>query len=351
MDADPATRIRAEIDARGPITFARYMELALYGDGGYYDAPPVGTSGDFVTSPHVHPVFASLVGVALREHHDALGRPDPLLVTEVGAGDGTLARGLLDACRDLPVRYTAVEVSAGARAALRQTPGVDAVHEELTEPFDLLLANELLDNLPFRIVRDGVELGVGLDDTGAFVQTPLPGLDDAVARAHAADAVVPTGALAFVERVATMLHERPGYALLIDYALAPDVDLAVHGYAAHRPVADVLNDPGRVDITAGVDLDLVGEHGRASGATVFPHVTQRAALTALGFGAWLEEELATQQRQLAANEGIDAVRTWSGRSRATLLVDPGALGRHRWLVLASPDLPEPPWLGRARALG
>jgi len=49
--------IRAAIEARGPITFAEFMDLALYGRGGFYATPPIGPRGDFVTSPHVHPVF------------------------------------------------------------------------------------------------------------------------------------------------------------------------------------------------------------------------------------------------------------------------------------------------------
>ena len=62
MDAEddlgsPASRIRAEIVASGPIGFDRFMELALYGPDGFYEHPPVGPGGDFVTSPHVHPVF------------------------------------------------------------------------------------------------------------------------------------------------------------------------------------------------------------------------------------------------------------------------------------------------------
>src|SRR4029079_2687223 len=55
-------------------------------------------------------------------------------------------------------------------------------------------------------------------------------------------------------------------------------------------------------------------------------------------------ELATQQEQLAAGLGLEAVRTWSARSRATMLVDPASLGAMRWLLLATDDLSAPPWL-------
>ena len=56
-------------------------------------------------------------------------------------------------------------------------------------------------------------------------------------------------------------------------------------------------------------------------------------LLALGFESWLRDELTMQQDQLARGAGLDAVRTWSMRSRATMLVDPTALGRMRWLPL------------------
>ena len=46
-------------------------------------------------------------------------------------------------------------------------------------------------------------------------------------------------------------------------------------------------------------------------------------------------------------EGRQAVATWSGRSRATLLINPGALGRLRWLLLATEGLDPPAWLLRA----
>ena len=61
MSEQVAEVIRDAIRDHGPITFAEFMQHALYGPGGFYEDPPVGTHGDFVTSPHVHPVFGALV--------------------------------------------------------------------------------------------------------------------------------------------------------------------------------------------------------------------------------------------------------------------------------------------------
>lgn len=338
--------IEAAIEEEGPLTFAAFMEHALYGPGGFYEDPPVGDAGDFVTSPHIHPVFGELLARALRELWELLGRPDPWRLCEVGAGDGTLARQLLDALADTPVEFAAVEISPGARRALAEG-GFERVHEELDGPVDVLVANELLDNLPFRVVRGGHEVRVGLVD-GRLVEVLTDLDDDLVALLpHGApaddDLVVPVGALAFVDRLAQVLSPR-AYAALIDYGAVGSPGGPLHGYRAHRLVEDVLVSPGTADITSGVDLSIVSSHAREVGLIAFPPVSQHDALTAVGFEGWFRQELARQHEQLDARDGVAAVRTWSGRSRASILADPGGLGRFRWLVLARPGLPAPTWL-------
>ncbi len=159
------------------------------------------------------------------------------------------------------------------------------------------------------------------------------------------ETIVPVGAFAFVDRLASTLTR--GYALLIDYGDVGTPGGDIHGYRDHRVVEDVLADPGSTDITAGVDFALIANHAERRGLVAFPTVTQHDALLALGFEEWLRGELERQTTQLDAREGLEAVRTWSGRSRATLLVDPSALGRLRWLVLATPGLPAPVWLDAA----
>jgi len=345
VGTDPAAAIRARIRADGPITFLTFMELALYGPGSFYEDPPVGANGDFVTSPHVHPAFGRFVARALATLGSALGSPDPLRVAEVGAGDGTLAGQILT---ELDCAYTAVEISPGARRALAGIDGLE-VAERLTAPVDLVLAHELLDNLPFRLVRDGREVVIDLDDD-TLIERSAPLDDELAAVLHGidtdADLVVPVGALAFIDQLAGVLPR--GYALLIDYGDEAGAGGALHGYRDHRIVEDVLAAPGTTDITSGVDLGWVARHAERRGLHAFPAIRQTDALLALGFERWFREELERQQAHLAGGEGLEAVRTWSARSRASLLVDPGALGRMRWLLLATPGLPEPDWLRAAR---
>ncbi len=340
------TAIRDAIRDHGPITFAELMQHALYGPGGFYERPPVGPEGDFVTSPHVHPVFATLLAHAVRGLWENVGRPAPYLVAEVGAGDGTLAKQLLAELGDMAVAYTAVEASLGARDALSHLEGIE-VASHLQPPVDLILANELLDNLPFRVLRGRREVRIGLRED-RFVEE-LVDVDDELepfAAANDEPVVVPVGVFAFVDRIAAALDR--GHALLIDYGAVGSTGGPLHGYRGHRVVEDVLAAPGSADITSGVDFRAVAERARQRGLTAFPSITQHDALLGLGFEEWLGSELGRQRDLLAARDGAAAVRTWSGRSRATLLADPARLGRFRWLLLATSGLATPSWLEHSR---
>src|SRR5918996_5087543 len=78
-------RLRDRIAAEGPITFAEFMEAALYDpDGGFYSRLPVGEEAHFVTSPHLSPVFGRLVARQVAEFWGLLDRPARFGVIEVG---------------------------------------------------------------------------------------------------------------------------------------------------------------------------------------------------------------------------------------------------------------------------
>jgi SAM-dependent MidA family methyltransferase len=354
QDPEPSRSIRLAIADHGPISFAEFMELALYAPNGFYERPPVGEGdgGHFVTSPHVHPVFGELLAEAINGAWSSLGRPDPLTLVEVGAGDGTLATQLRAALRRLPKRYVAIERSAGARESLRRldpplrvVASMEAVDHRLE---GVVLANELLDNMPFHWIRrtgpwQAAEILVTERD-GRFATTESPTEDwelvDAASELPIGSAgVFPEGALHFVERLARVLHR--GYALLIDYSAGPDAE--IHGYRGHRAVEDVLEAPGTADITAGVDFDALARRAQELGLEARQPVTQRSALRALGYDGWEERERRRQADAQDRRAGREAALAWSGRNAAHVLVDPQGLGRLRWLLLIAGGLAPPTW--------
>jgi len=335
-------RIRERIRTGGPITFAEFMETALYDPHeGYYARTPVGEAGDFVTSPHVSPAFGVLLARQIEELWRQLGQPQPFWVVEAGAGVGTLAGQILDFLHPKPrraTRYVAVERSARARRTLAglDVLALGGIEEVPPGLVGCLVANELLDNLPFHRLRgtpDGVvELYVGLQNEMwqgfELVEGPVSServFELAPSLQPAQEAVVSLTALDFLDQAAGLFDK--GYLWLIDYGYTGGRHPAgVHGYSAHRLVEDILVRPGSTDITAGVDFDLLSSHLRNAGHAVWGPITQRDLLLGLGYRKLDEEARARQIEAADGGRRLEAARIYAARSKTTLLVDPAALG-------------------------
>ena len=132
---DAGAAIRAEIARDGPITFARFMELALYHPtlgyyaGGGVGREPLGWSGDYFTSSDVSPLWGWALARQLREMWALLGSPRRFDVIEAGAGRGLLAREVWRFARfSMPewgeaLHYTLVESAATGAIELAPTLG------------------------------------------------------------------------------------------------------------------------------------------------------------------------------------------------------------------------------------
>jgi SAM-dependent MidA family methyltransferase len=338
---------------RGPITFAEFMEAALYHpDHGFYARSPVGEQGHFVTSPHLSPAFGELVARQVAECWDLLGRPEGFTIAELGAGDGTMAKRVLDTLAAVPrlgsARYVALERTPGQRSAL-QEEGL-ATAESLGElgAVHVVLANEVLDNVPFHRLRerdgDVVEVLVGADG-GRLVEVegePPPEVLAALDRPLRPGEERPVSpvALRLVEEVARALPR--GYAFLFDYGFTAEGPAPpVHAYRGHEVIADVLESPGSRDVTAAVDLDGAAAAARGAGLQVWGPVMQREALLALGYRMWVSGTRARQAEVETAGDHRAALRLYEARQRASILIDEGKLGGLSLLAFASDGLPPP----------
>jgi SAM-dependent MidA family methyltransferase len=385
--------IREEIWARGPMTFARYMELALYHPArGYYTGgakgrEPLGWSGDYFTSGDVSPLWGWAMARQLQRMWESLGRPDPFTVVEPGGGRGLLARDvwgyalgadeewagalryiLLDrAPEGSALRAARQERIVGELARLEAPQGSvrwAASWDEAAPVAEGLLvgcvvSNELFDALPVHVVeaRGGVllEVYVAIDpQTGALVEElgapssdPVAGyLDEYRApwRTYGDGwrAEVCLAAGRELGEIARRLAR--GFLLTVDYgATARRLytrdrrrgTLAV--YARHQFLDRPLEEPGRRDLTAHVNFSALARAGSAAGLCVAGYTTQAAFLTGLG----VREEIAARGERLypAADSErqtdrgqADLLRRRSFEAAASVLFDPRGLGGYRVLT-------------------
>nr|MBU6203299.1 SAM-dependent methyltransferase [Acidobacteriota bacterium] len=325
-----ADDVRRAIDASGGrLPFDRFVATALYGTHGFYNvAGRAGRRGDFLTSPEVGPLFGTVVARALDSWWDELGRPDPFTVVEAGAGPGTLARAVLAASPRCisAMRYLAVEVSAAQRS-LHPT-GVESREMMPTDSFDgVILANELLDNLPFRLfVFDGGwrEAFVATDGE-RFVERLFDTREvpNCLARSapHGARVAVLDAARTWVDTALSILNS--GRLVVFDYCTTSE-SMAVRPwrewlrtFAGHQRGAHYLSAVGEQDVTVEVAIDQLPTPTEMSAQAEFLREHGIDSLVEEGKMAW---------QSAAASPTVAAMTMRSRIREAEALCDPRGLG-------------------------
>lgn len=352
----------------GPVPYSALVQSSLYGPTGFYTrGGGAGRRRDFLTSPEVGTLFGAVIAQALDSWWMELGRPDPFLVGECGAGTGALAQAVLAAeptCTHA-LRYLLVETSEAMRALhrARKLPLVEAAEVlaavsaagedgDVTAvkgqgplcaslpvlpavPMHVIVANELLDNLPFDVLEktsDGWnEIRVGLSNgllskVSVAADGPLVYVGLRFAPGAEVGTMIPVATMAanWVSDAYESLVVG-GRLVCVDYA-APTADLATRGgdwlrtYRDHKRaygIESALRHAGDCDITIDVPIDQL--------PPAMSQSTQAAFLECHGLQDLLEG--ARKRWEAGAAEGTRAAlhgRSWLNEADA--LVDLGGLG-------------------------
>jgi SAM-dependent MidA family methyltransferase len=313
------------IRSGGPISFAEFMEAALYdSQQGYYASTlhQIGRKGDFFTSVSVGTLFGQLLARRFLAHHRDLGRPPQWRIIECGAHDGILAADVLDAIEALDpeafatLEYAIVEPLASLRDAQHRTLArhggrfviiADSAALAATPLPGIAFGNEVLDALPCHVVeqRGGTwtECLVDHDPQLGWIWTAGSEVNETLAAMLPVADAVPDGWRtevrdsfpAFFAPLVRCLD--PAHMIWIDYGFSREEfhniarkDGTLRAYRQHRVVTDPLQHPGEHDLTAHVDFTAVAEAAGALGGRVTWLSSQ---------GSWLTQ---VAQRWLMAME-------------------------------------------------
>ena len=296
-----------EIQAQeGWISFARFMELALYAKGlGYYagGSAKLGKEGDFTTAPEITPLF----GATLAKFAADLAGDAPIRILEFGAGSGKLARDVLVSLNEFgqPAEdYAIVEISSQLRqrqqALLANFPVVRWLNAAPSAFSGLVLCNEVLDAMPVQLIVKSAglwwERGVTwqkdmfvFSDKNCDPQITF-GIPDAQRLPDGYVTEVHPVQEGFVRTLGDMLGAgNGGAAVLIDYGFpAHEYYLAQRNQGTlmchyrHHAHADPFFHVGLQDITAHVDFTAIARAAIDSGLSVMGYMNQAAFLLSAG---------------------------------------------------------------------
>lgn len=370
-----AELIKQQIKSQGPVTFAQFMQMALYQPGcGYYTsaAPPMGRVGDFYTAPTVSPLFGAMLARQFHQLWQLAGCPAPWVLVEYGPGTGQLARDVVAALAarapDLyaVLKYYLVEISDHFRQQQQSLLGagddgdkfkwVDGL-EEIKSSGDhihCVYANELVDAFPVHVVvqtESGLrELYVHHRGTSFEWQEGSLSSPELAAYFEMQQVVLAPGQRAEVNlqarewlaRVAANLAPG-GVLLIIDYGSEAGEMYAPqrhHGtlrcFYRHRLGDDPLRHIGEQDITASVNFTALGIWGEQAGLKKLGLVTQPEFLINLGLLETLQEHR-DYDTSVPVLEKANAIKR---------LVLPGGMGGlFKVLVLARDWQNETPLIG------
>ncbi|NDC57134.1 MAG: class I SAM-dependent methyltransferase, partial [Alphaproteobacteria bacterium] len=285
-------RIRAE----GPLRLDDFMQLALqHPEHGYYvHKNAVGAEGDFTTAPEISQIFGEMVALWLVAEWEAMGKPAPLSLVELGPGQGTLMADIMRTLRRVaPSLAKAAHVfliESNQTLRARQAEKLKDVQPQWiadlahlpAQPF-MLVANEFLDALPVRqFIRQGggwCEVHVGLkgQELGLLQTPPDAALDQLLGLTAVVDDTVREISPmrdAWLRTIADALNAQGGAALFIDYGDdAFQGHSTLHAYARHQPVA-FTHAPGETDLSADVDFGAAIQTLTHQGLQVSPLQTQ-----------------------------------------------------------------------------
>jgi SAM-dependent MidA family methyltransferase len=329
--------VLSQIEERGPIPFAQFMEWCLYHpEYGYYRSEKrrTGKDGDYYTSPCVHPLFGHLIAKQLFQMAEILGK-ETFDVVEMGGGRGLLCMDILDwAKKNSPafykrLRYHLIEIAPNFLKEQKEKLSVYSREGKVfwLDPMEFengklkiegcFLSNELIDSFPVHrvVLNQGQLREIYVRQERGQLEEALGEPSDrrisdylgsmGVTLEEGQKAEVNLEALDWMEKVARCLKK--GFVLTIDYGyLAGELyapfrmEGTLRCYYCHQVSEDPFERLGEQDMTSHVNFTGLMKKGEEKGLHFTGLVSQYHFLIGLG----ILQETEFLQRELSEIDGL-----------------------------------------------
>ncbi len=308
----------------GALTYEEYMNTVLYDETyGYYmkETQKIGKAGDFITSSNISNVFGMLFS---KVFHKLCQKEDlPLILCEIGGGNGRFAKAILDEWEKLDptsfkkLTYIMIEKSPyhvqlqkeilPLGTKVKQFETIEDVMGQYPEFQGIIFSNELFDAFPVRVIemKAGAlrEVKVTLNEDDKLMEKFFDLEEEKILMYLKEQGLqlkegqrfeIPLGMIEYIEKIASLINR--GLLFTIDYGytnkewmLPPHQKGSLRGFYRHTLVKDPLQNPGEMDLTTHISFDALEYYGRKNGLELVTKLRQDHFLLEAGILDYLQE--------------------------------------------------------------
>ena len=265
------------------IPLDQFINIALYNKkfGYYMKKNPFGKKGDFITSPLISELFGEMLAVWCVAFWEHIGKPNKILLVELGPGDGSLCKVLLRASKQFKSFYNSLEINlleiSDKLKAIQKTKinnkkvkWIKKIKEINYGPV-IFLGNEFFDALPIKQIYKKKKLffekyvTLSSDDKKIkFLNRKanvnlIKRIRDLNLISIGSTIEYPIEALKFLEAIAKKINKFEGGLLTFDYGYAIKKNQNTLQSVKKHKYLDLFFKPGYSDITAHINFKLFHE--------------------------------------------------------------------------------------------
>ncbi len=287
------------------IPLDKFFDKVLYDKKvGYYGSKlPFGKKGDFVTAPNISNLFSEIIGIWFISTWEKFGKPRRFNIVELGPGDGTLIKIIINVFSNFPEFYKSVNIFLYEKSAFlinKQKINIKNSRVKWIKNFDkikkgpvIFFGNEFFDAIPIKqFSRKGnsyYEKYYSLNNRDK--------IDEVFKKANSKDVkqIKKFGTiknLKFIEfpklgfdeldKITKKISQNTGGILLIDYGYIKQINRNTLQSVRKHKQNKLLDNLGDADITSLVNFGLLKEYFTKKKLKVKNIVTQRFFLERMG---------------------------------------------------------------------
>ncbi len=288
------------------IPLDQFINIALYDKkfGYYMKKNPFGKQGDFITAPLISNLFGEMLAVWCVAYWENMGKPNKILLVELGPGDGSLCKTLLKTFKHFKNFYNSLEINLleisnklkiiqKTKINNKKVKWIEKIQEINYGPI-IFLGNEFFDALPIKQIykkkKDFFEKYVTLSNDNKKIKFLNKRADNNLIKhiqnlnlISAGNTIeYPLEAIKFLNSIAKKINKFDGGLLTFDYGYTADKNQNTLQSIKKHKYTNLLLMPHQSDITSHLNFTLFQKILKKNNLNVEKIISQNEFLKKVG---------------------------------------------------------------------